>query len=166
MSEPGQQPNAARPRPTQARPSRARPGRHGRDRHGRGLRGTLLSSEVPAGKSRAAQFDAAVLVAVSEVEGLWGERVAAIEFAVDEVPPLPRGAVAPSADVVLDGAVPLARFVPPGVDRRGRATKARVVVYRRPVESRAVDSAELAELVTEILTEQLNAVLGEPDEPA
>ena len=83
---------------------------------------------------------------------------------MDEVPPLPDGEVLPSTDVVLDGGVPLTRFVPPGIDSRGRTTKARIVVYRRPLEVRATDAADLTDLVAEMLTEQLSAVLGEDGE--
>jgi hypothetical protein len=120
---------------------------------------------VPNARSRGQQFDIAVLEAVGDLELLWGERLATIEFAVDEVPPLPAGEVMPSSDVVLDGGVPLTRFVPPGVDRRGRPTKARIVIYRRPLESRAVDNSDLADLVAEVLAEQVSSVLGEPPEP-
>jgi len=106
-----------------------------------------------------------VLQAVGDLEAEWAEALTAIEFAVDEVPPLPAGDVMPSSDVVLDGGVPLTRFVPPGLDRRGRPTRARIVIYRRPLESRAVDAADLADLVVEVMREQVSAVLGEPDEP-
>lgn len=135
-----------------------------RDRRGRGLRRPLLSPTVPNARSRAEQFDTAVLQAVADLEDLWQERLVAIEFAVDEVPPLPRGEVMPTPDVVLDGGVPLTRFVPPGVDKRGRPTKARIVIYRRPVQSRAIDAGDLADLVAELLTEQVAAVLGEPED--
>lgn len=102
--------------------------------------------------------------AVGDLEEEWEGRLAALEFAVDEVPPLPEGGVIASSDVVLDGGVPLTRFVPPGVDRRGRPTRARVVIYRRPVEHRSVDPADLVELVSDVLREQVSAVLGEPDD--
>lgn len=136
-----------------------------RDRRGRGLRTPLLPAELPAARTRAQQFDHAVLEAVAELEERWPNELGSIEFAVDEVPVLPIGAVVASSDVVLDGGVPLTRFSPPGVDARGRATKARVVVYRRPLEVRAADSGDLGELVAEVLGEQLTAVLGEGDTP-
>jgi len=34
-------------------------------------------------------------------------------------------------------------------------------VYRRPLEARSTDSGDLGDLVTEVLGEQLSAVLGE-----
>lgn len=139
--------------------------RRSRDRRGRGLRTPLLPAELPAARTRAEQFDHAVLEAVADLEDRWPEELGAIEFAVDEVPALPAGSVVPTSDVVLDGGVPLTRFSPPGVDARGRATKARVVIYRRPLEVRAADSGDLGELVAEVIGEQLTAVLGEGDEP-
>lgn len=141
-------------------PSR-RATRPSRDRRGRGLRSPLLPAEVPASRTRAEQFDQAVLDAVADLEEEWPTELSAIEFAVDEVPPLPEGPVLPSSDVVVDGGVPLARFLPPGVDVRGRPTKARIVVYRRPLEVRAQDSGDLGELVAEVLGEQISAVLGD-----
>lgn len=141
---------------------RRRPG-GGRDRRGRGLRTPLLPAELPGARTRAQQFDEAVLDAVAELEARWPAELDAVEFAVDEVPPVPaEGGVLPSSDVVLDAGVPLSRFVPPGVDARGRPTKARIVVYRRPLEVRSADSVDLGDLVAEVLGEQVSAVLGEP----
>ena len=142
--------------------SARRPGRVSRDRRGRGLRFPLLLRPLPAARTRAEQFDLAVLESAADLEQRWPTELAAIEFAVDEVPPLPSGEVPPADDVVLDGGVPLARFTPPGVDTRGRATKARIVVYRRPLEVRALDGGDLSELITEVLVEQLTAIIGEP----
>jgi len=135
-------------------------GRH-RDRHGRGLRMPLLPDQLPGYRTRGELFDQAVLDAVAELEDRWPGQLSAIEFAVDEVPPLPAGPVLPSSDVVVDGGVPLARFLPPGVDAKGRPTKARIVVYRRPVQMRSQHPLDLQDLVTDVLSEQLTAVLGE-----
>jgi len=140
-----------------------------RDRRGRGLRTPLLPENLPASRTRAEQFDQAVLEAVVELEDQWPGRLDALEFAVDEVPVVPAdGPELPAPEVVLDGGVPLSRFVPPGIDGRGRPTKARVVVYRRPLEARSTDPGDLGDLVAEVLGEQLSAVLGEPgtDSPA
>ncbi len=117
--------------------------------------------QVPGARTRAEIFDQAVLDAVADLEDRWPGQLSAIEFAVDEVPPLPAGPVLPSSDVVVDGGVPLARFAPPGVDARGRPTKARIVVYRRPVEMRTPHRSDLADLVTDVLAEQISAVLGD-----
>jgi predicted Zn-dependent protease with MMP-like domain len=138
-----------------------RPGRRtARDRHGRGLRSPLLAADLPGARTRAEQFDQAVLDAAAELELRWPDQLQEIEFAVDDVPSVTPAAVLPSTDVVLDAGVPLTRFTPPGVDSRGRATKARIVVYRRPLELRAGDADDLSDLVAEVLAEQLSAVLG------
>ncbi len=144
------------------------PGRAGhriwRDRHGRGLRFPLLHPDLPGARTRAQQFDQAVLDAVGELDLRYPRQLSAIEFAVDDVPTLTVGPQQAAPEVVLDAGVPLARFSPPGVDSRGRATKARIVVYRRPIELRAGDSGDLVDLVAEVLAEQLSAVLDEPGE--
>ena len=46
---------------------------------------------------------------------------------------------------------------------RGTTTRPnRVVVYRRPVEARAQDDLDLADIVREVVTEQVAALLGVP----
>jgi hypothetical protein len=121
----------------------------------------LLPTELPGFRTRAELFDQVVMDAVVDLEPRWPGRLDELEFAVDEVPTVPSVAALASSDIVQDDGVPLARFFPAGVDRRGRQTKPRVVVYRRPMELRAPDSSELIELVTEVLAEQLTAVLGD-----
>lgn len=99
---------------------------------------------MPLARSRAELFDDLVLDAVQALERGWGEHLRGVEFAVEEVPPA-HGA---------DGEVPL------GTARPGaRGRPARVVVYRRPVELRALDRAELAELVHEVVVEQVAELL-------
>jgi predicted Zn-dependent protease with MMP-like domain len=142
-----------------------------RDRHGRGLRGPLYPPGVPAARTRAERFDALVLEALEPIEARWHGRLTDLDVAVDDVPELEHGsslAVGVNTvddDVVADRDVPLARLVPAGVDRRGAQTRARIVVYRRPLEARAKDSADLAELVHEVLVEQVAHFLGiDPEE--
>lgn len=128
------------------RPRGRRPRR--RDRRGRGLRGPLLPSTLPASRSRAERFDALVLDAVDRLGTAYREQVDAIELAVEDVPPAD-----PSPWEA--GEVPLGRFFP-----GQRGLPARVVVYRRPVETRAVDDAELADLVRQVVIEQVAHALG------
>jgi twitching motility protein PilJ len=42
-----------------------------------------------------------------------------------------------------------------------KQTKARVVVYRRPIEMRAGEMGDIGDLVEDILTEQVAAILGD-----
>lgn len=138
-----------------------------RDRHGRGLRGLLYPADLPAARSRSERFDALVLEALEPIEARWRTELTDLDVAVDDVPEL-RGAADQTSvadqGVLGDGDVPLARLVPAGVDRRGQPTRARIVVYRRPLEVRARDGVDLAELVHEVLVEQVAAYLGlDPD---
>lgn len=139
----------------------ARTRRKRQDRHGHGLRAPLLPPELPGFRTRAELFDQVVMDAVVDLEARWPGKLDLIEFAVDDVPTIPANAILSSSDVVVDDGVPLARFFPPGVDARGRQTKARVVVYRRPLELRSPLPLELIDLVTDVLDEQLSAILGD-----
>ena len=147
-----------------SRGARRRRGVH-RDRHGRGLRGPLFPSTVPAASSRAEKFDALVLDALEPIEARWRHDLTELDVAVDEVPEVHMEIPPTQIDgVLLDGRVPLSRLVPPGVDRDGLPTRARIVLYRRPLEARATDPAELSELVHDVLVEQIANYLGvEPD---
>ncbi|WP_425359124.1 metallopeptidase family protein [Actinoalloteichus spitiensis] len=137
-----------------------------RDRRGRGLRGTLYPPSMPAARSRAERFDALVLEALEPIEQRWRAELTQLDVAVDDVPEL-RAGFRPDGDqgdVVGDGEIPLARLVPAGVDRRGVPTRARVVLYRRPLEARARDGADLSDLVHDVLVEQVASYLGlDPD---
>lgn len=139
-----------------------------RDRRGRGLRGLLVPVGVPLSRSRSEQFDDMVLDAVEHLEAQWAAKLESVEFAVEDVPAVPDGppeAVVWGTDVVEDGAVPLARLLPAGTDAAGRPTPPRIVVYRRPLELRALDRAELADLVHDVVVEQVANLLGlDPDE--
>ncbi|MFL6144437.1 MAG: metallopeptidase family protein [Labedaea sp.] len=136
--------------------------RRGRDRHGRGLRGSLFPSSLPAASTRAQRFDALVLEALDPIEARWRTELTKLDVAVDDVPEVDgvERTQTPPEGVLADSGVPLARLVPAGVDRRGQPTRARIVLYRRPLEARAKDAADLADLVHEVLVEQVATYLG------
>lgn len=118
---------------------------------------------MPGWRTRAERFDMAVLEAYEPIERRWRERLTGLDVAVDEIPRIsPRDpeTVHWPPEVVADGPVPLARLIPAGVDVRGNPTRARIVLFRKPIERRAKDSAELAELLHEILVAQVAAYLG------
>ncbi|WP_156756710.1 metallopeptidase family protein [Actinokineospora pegani] len=140
------------------RTPRRHPRRATRDRHGRGLRGPLYPSTLPAAATRAEKFDTLVLDALEPIEARWRTELTKLDVAVDDVPEVP-DSPAPEG-VLADGGVPLARLVSAGVDRRGQPTRARIVLYRRPLEARAKDGADLADLVHDVLVEQVAAYLG------
>lgn len=133
-------------------------GRIRRDRRGRGLRGPLFPASLPGATSRSERFDALVIEALEPIETRWREELTKLDVAVDDVPDV-RGTV-PEDGVLNDGDVPLSRLVPAGLDRKGLPTRPRIVVYRRPLEARAKDPVELAEMVHEVLVVQIAAYLG------
>ena len=122
-----------------------------RDRHGRGLRGPLAPPEVPISLTRSEKFDDLVREEVQRIVSPWSERLAGVEFAVEDVPqPDPDETRVPlSATRTVDGTP-------------------RVVVFRRPVESRAGASGqgerELVRLIRDLVVEEVAALLGVPPE--
>ncbi len=149
-----------------SRPDRRSP-RSRRDRHGRGLRGRLVPGDVPLSRSRAEQFDDLVLDAVEDLERRWEKELAGVEFAVEDVPWVDHSSpddVVLDADVLDDGSVPLARVLPAHRED-GREHPARIVVYRRPLEIRATDRDDLADLVRDVVVDQVAVLLGrDPEE--
>lgn len=146
-----------------SRGSRRGGGAAGGSRRGREVRGPLLPPTVPAWRSRAERFDMAVLEAYEPIERRWEQRLSVLDVAVDEIPrmmPKDPDSVQWPAEVVADGAVPLARLMPAGVDVRGEQTRARIVLFRKPIERRAKDSVDLSELLHEILVAQVATFLG------
>ena len=119
-----------------------------RDRRGRGLRGPVIPPNLPGHRTRAERFDDHVLDAVERLERRWARPLDGTEFAVEEVP-------ASSPAPWEQGGVPLGRYFPADA-----GMPARIVVYRRPIEARAVDEGDLAELVWDVLIEQVAHLLG------
>jgi predicted Zn-dependent protease with MMP-like domain len=127
--------------------------RHRRDRHDRGVRGPLLPSSLPGYRTRGELFDELVLDAVERLERRWSAQLEGVEFAVEDVPP---SDPAPWER----GEVPLGRLFP-----ADPPLPTRIVVYRRPVETRADDRDDLAHLVNDVVVEQVAHLLGvEPEE--
>lgn len=131
-------------------PARHRPGRR-RDRRDRGLRGELVPPGVPLRRSRSERFDDLVLDAVEHLEQRWSAELDGVEFAVEDVPPVPDGDD-PAAELV-----PLARYIPAGP---GRASAPRIVLHRRPIEARAADLADLADLVLDAVIHEVARMLN------
>ncbi|MDP9825404.1 metallopeptidase family protein [Kineosporia succinea] len=123
-------------------------GRRRRDRRGRGLRGQLLPRTVPAWRSRADRFDDLILDAVEHLEPRWGRELADVEFAVEDVPPS-------DPSPWEHGEVPLGRFFP-----ADGSLPPRIVVYRRPVETRAADAHDIGALAQSVVVEQVAHLLN------
>lgn len=146
-----------------SRSSRRGGGAAGGSRRGREMRGPLLPPTVPGWRSRAERFDMAVLEAYEPIERRWRKRLADLDVAVDEIPrisPKDPGNVQWPPEVVADGPIALARLIPAGVDVRGNPTRARIVLFRKPIERRAKDSVDLTDLLHEILVAQVAGYLG------
>lgn len=89
-----------------------------------------------------------MLDAADRLEARWSRELDGVQFAVEDVPP---SDPAPWEH----GQVPLGRLFP-----ASGAHPARVVVYRRPVETRAPDQLALAPMVHEVVVEQVAHLLG------
>jgi len=121
-----------------------------RDRHGRGIRGPLLAPSLPGYRNRARKFDDLVFTALERLEPDWGQQLSGIQLVVEPVPLVPNGI----------SEIPLGRFIPAHSDQPPM-----VVVYRRPIEMRAVDANDLHDLVFDVVIEQVAHYLGRrPDE--
>lgn len=105
----------------------------------------------------------AVLEAYEPIERRWHTRLTGLDVAVDEIPRIsardPENVNFPP-EVIADGPIALARLIPAGVDVRGQATRARIVLFRKPIERRAKDTLELGDLLHEILVAQVATHLG------
>jgi Zincin-like metallopeptidase len=109
---------------------------------------------VPITLSRSEVFDDFVRESVERLERRWPQ-LSEVDFAVQDVPgPLP-GEPEPDLEGVRADDVPLGRLLP-----APKGGKARIVIYRRPVESRAKGRDERAALVHEIVVEQVAELLG------
>lgn len=117
------------------------------------MRGPLAPSHVPIAKSRSERFDDFVLDAVERLKPRWGSQLAAVEFAVEEVPPVEELGDGPG---LLSGEpIPFGRAEPASGRR-----PAVVTVYRRPLEARARDREQLGALVHDTVVEQVAGLLG------
>ena len=108
---------------------------------------------MPGYLTRAQRFDQLVLGAVDSLEKRWSRQLEGTEFAVEDVPP---SDPAPWER----GGVPLGRYF-----AADAGMPARIVVYRRPLETRSLDDGDLSELVHDVVVEQVAHLLGRaPDD--
>lgn len=128
------------------------------------MRRPLVPAGLPLSRTRAEEFDDLILDAVEHLEQRWRDELAGVEFAVEEVPYVESAdpeALIHGSDVVEDGNVPLARLLPGEDDQ----LPPRIVLYRRPLEVRARGRHDLADLVHDVVVEQVANLLGrDPDD--
>ncbi|WP_318842942.1 metallopeptidase family protein [Myceligenerans pegani] len=123
-----------------------------RDRRGRGLRGPLFPPGSPAHRTRAEVFDDLVLDVAQSLDRRWGKALSGTQFAVEDVPP--------SDPAPWEGSgVPLGRSFPAEAGQ-----PARVVAYRRPIEARSHDEDDRADLVRDVIVEQVAHLLARAPE--
>lgn len=130
-----------------------------RDRRGRGTRGPAVLSltgdplqRPPRPWSRRERFDRILLDLVSDIDERWSARLGLVEYGVEDTPQLP--------DDWDSGRIPLASLV-----RGSGTTPTRLVLFRRPLEHRAADRADLEAIVLTVVVEQIAELLGiEPHE--
>lgn len=125
-----------------------------RQRHGRGIRGSLLPENTPRFQTRRDRFDRAVLEAYTPLQHRFAQQLQTLDIAIDTVPRMrirPEAALA-SDEIASDGPVPLGRLIPAGVDRSGRPTRARIVLFRMPIMHRCINNHEQHVLLERVLT--------------
>ena len=111
----------------------------------------LAPHGVPAHRSPAERFDQVALRIMRAVIGRWTGQLGDVELAVEEVPVIPGHWISPT--------VPLSSYV----EAAGGA-RPRLVLFRRPIEHRAENLAELEALLLSVIVELLADVLGLPVE--
>ncbi|WP_038169690.1 metallopeptidase family protein [Tomitella biformata] len=132
------------------------------ERRGRGIRGSVLPAGVPAWQSRSDAFDRMAILAFGDIDAAWHKELTKLDIAVDETPKIrarnPETITWPP-EVVADGPVPLSRLVPAGLTQAGDPTRARIVLFRRPLELRAKHPRELIFLLHDVMVEQVATYL-------
>ena len=133
-----------------------------RDRHGRGVRGPLLPTKIPRYRRRPELFDAAVLEAYAPIQQQFTVELESLDIAVDTIPRMRLNMDWDSfpPEVVVDGPVPLGRIIQAGIDIHGYPTRARIVIFRMPIEQRVQGAKERQELLTIVLTQLVAQYLG------
>jgi hypothetical protein len=113
---------------------------------------------VPRSRSRSERFDDFILDAVEEIEAHWTAELDGVEFAVEDVPSvLPTDMDEFDPAFVVDRGVPLGRLLRQGIAETSAPT---IVIFRRPIEARAADGEDRADLVFMIVAELVAELLG------
>ncbi|WP_375491769.1 metallopeptidase family protein [uncultured Jatrophihabitans sp.] len=121
------------------------------------MRGRLAPVEVPLNRTRAEQFDELVMDAVEDLEQQWGPDLGGLEFAVQDVPQAQPLGRQPDEDTVFDRGVPLGRLFRSGIDEIREPV---LIVYRRPIETRALDIEDRADVVFMVVLDLVAQFLG------
>lgn len=123
-----------------------------RDSHGRGARQPLFGARVPHYRTKAGRFDSAVIAQLRRLHAAWPELIESVQCAVEDVPP---------SDPLPweEQMVMRSRSFP---SEHGQ--QARIVLYRRPLESLARDSFEIQFLIRDEIVARLADISGQRPE--
>lgn len=130
-----------------------------RDRHLRGMRGpvslpnpyTVRPVDVPTMLTNSQFFISCVRDSISSVERHCPEALEHVDIGTEDVPTVGLGVAGIGDQVPLTAAV-----------EATAQSAARIVIFRRPLERRAYNRAELKQLVHVTLVEQLSVVRNIP----
>lgn len=120
-----------------------------RDRHQRGIHGVVIPWNLPGRMTRSEQFDDLVVRIAMEIARRAKGKADGIEIAVEDVP-------ASDPAPWEQNMVALSRSFPAD---RSSGLPPRVVIYRRPVETRSRGS-ERVKLIHELLLTEMANLLG------
>lgn len=95
-----------------------------------------------------------MLAAVEGLEKRWSRHLESVEFGVEEVPPS-------DPSPWERDAVALGRYFPSDA---AAGLPDRIVLYRRPIQSRCDDASEVTLLVDDVVREQVAHLLGRDPE--
>ena len=123
-----------------------------KDRRGRGIRGPLYPPTLPVYRTRSEKFNTLVLDAVESLSTSWAEALGDTEFGTELIPPS-NPAPWETRGAILGRCFPAESGLP-----------ARIVLYRRPIEARVGDDAELAVLILSVVVEQVAHLLARTPE--
>jgi predicted Zn-dependent protease with MMP-like domain len=101
----------------------------------------------PAGPTTRERFDELALDIVTDIDRRWQDRLGLVEYAVEDAPQIP--------DDWQSGTVPLSSLV-----RGTGSTPTRLVLFRRPIEHRCENRADLEAMVLTVVVEQVAELLG------
>lgn len=123
-----------------------------RDRHGRGQRRPLFGAWLPRYRTKAGQFDRLALLEVNRLRAAWPDLVDPIEFTVEDIAPTDP---LPWEDefVMRSRACPSEHGKP-----------ARIVLYRRPLQTVAESATDLERLIRDELVARLAELSGQHPE--
>lgn len=115
------------------------------------MRGPAILSRTPGQPvlpTSRERFDQLVVGCVAAIEDRWAAKLGLVEYAVEDTPQLPD-------DWSVEHRVPLSSLI-----RGHGGTPSRLVIFRRPLEHRAENRADLEALVRTVLVQQVAELLG------